>query len=258
MGKKRKTNNTEDLLSSINAYARLYESIRLLEEEYKVNIKKRKKIYPILVKSLKKLNDLSEIINLETKEKLNTWKYSSLLNDKFIQLDDGNILLKIILQLANHKDNIYAVKTIKVIEFIKKPTIGVTPHISDITILGTKESLSNFDERHNYYSTEIYNALELLYKEGHSFIINSNTIIKYIGILSKEKIWLPYIENDLLLAINNDIVLDDCIEKIVSYMSKYGNDLSNIPLDSLVSSIDKEVICRKRKINNNRYIEYYK
>lgn len=238
----------------INTYNRL----SYLEEEYKKLGVDRLLMRKNILKTIKELTIQLDSFNENVHDKADFWSYHPIGDRKSIQIPDSELFLNVLLKLANNNDNKYGVKRINIWEMFPDKDNCQLAKIRWIDLLSDKDTLSRFDDDKIIQGNELINILNTLTTQGHSFVMLSNLVREYDGVYIKEKI-ATSLYNDIIISVNDNDLLDICIDKLVKYMTKYGSDFSNMDIDYLVRNIDKmKPNNKKRKLTNFKYIKYDK
>ena len=185
------------------------------------------------------------------KEGKDFWNYHALSNHKYIEVPNREAFLELLLALIKNTDDNYDLKKINVNELILKKTLDDSRvYHTDATILTDKESLKQL--KGTITNVDLSIILKGLQDNNKSFVMSSNLTYEYP--YTKEKIATPE-GKDIIVSTCVGDTLDTCVNKLVSFMTKYGSDLACNNTNKIVDLINMEDV-KTRKLTKNKYSKY--
>lgn len=241
---------------NINIIEKIYEDYLIQLELYKAKPKERKEIYKNIMEDLERLSSFSKSFNEKIEEALNEWKYFPGYNEKYIEILDDKQLLRLILLIANKEKNNYEIKKIRFQHLIpEEDTSEFKLLFGNVLLLSNKETLSKLSKETIYYSFEVTEILKQLSETGNPLVFTSS-----IPFISDDKLVKERFSSsngkDIMCSLGEDNILISTIEKIISYISTYGSDFSNLDESQLAEEISTKHSPKKRTLTNQKYYKY--
>ena len=233
-----------------------YNQLLFLEEDYKTLGADRLLIRQAILRKLKELTIQLESLNENVSDKVNFWSYHAIGDKKCINIEDNEMFLKVLLNVANNISNKYSIKRVMVSELLPNDNNCSLVNIRWVDILSDKDSLAIFSESEPIYHPQLIKRLNILSENNCSFVMLSNLIKEYDGEYLKEKI-ATSIGKDIIVSVVNRDTLDISLNKLVEYITRYGSDFSNLDVDKVTTYVNKiKSNNKKRVLNNYKYVKY--
>ena len=221
----------------------LYKQIIELQKKYN-NVSFGKK--QIAMQIVRALNIFMEKTKLLPQEKIQSIIDNYEYNYNFV--NDAYMFLRIILRLANEKENKYILKTFYGYDGPKENYIEGKNLKASIFVVGNKEILDMLDDKKIYYKNEFSTLVNQILKKGYSLIImtkNGYCITNdYMDKLKGLRAFDIPVDGD---TSNIDCYLYDdellsSVNKFKDFIMKNGADIEDIDENSLFHEVSKGIV----------------
>lgn len=223
-----------------------------LKKEYLLAKKNRKKIYAEIVENINELRKIRQKCDCELYQLENEMKYLN------YYINDYNLVMNIILRLANHYGHNYDMKKVIATDFVKISDDETEQIYGKTLIIANNEILDDIDDTKMYYYDELSNIVSRIVKNGNSVVIIAPNC--FDGKVKPKDHFCKSVKKDL---INSGIMgniscflHDDELRKAVDRISEYidinGPDFQNISEDMLYDLIindEQQIIVKQKKAN---------
>ena len=227
------------------------QKVRELEERYNDSIFNRQKIALELKEELYSLRIFTWILNNRV-DGLHS-KYERLSDKKDPFVTDSELAMRVLLRLANGKEEKYIVKPFYSSDFLSQETkhgdkdFGITEGTT--LIIGEKTILESIDNSKSYWGSELGRITYQLVKDGYSLIIGTNN---YFDTNVKPGSGLSVFDSinvtefDIKCCGPNlscylfDDELKTAVEKFMKFIVEYSADIKGLDEEKLFEVINKQ------------------